>query len=433
MSPPSGVANAPVTENDAFHSVNQHCLASIINLSERQNVLAAEDICDSNGNKLWAKGKPISREVQEKLLRRKLARPLEMTLTVDSGVMADAVVTECLQLLDEHEELRLLAGSKDVKALLSDFRQITLPGVVKLLLTSAKESGLATYTHSLHTLLVCAGIASRLGMSDHDAQLLLMASLLHDLGEMYISPDYLQDSGTLTPHQWMNVAVHPRVGRTLIEEMTTLHASISVGIGEHHERLDGSGYPGQFGKPSLSKIGRILAVADVASAIVVKAGSEAGPRISLALCIVPEEFDSSVVNVVTKAFVGQKILAAEQVDHDSLKRISGILQRLQGATAAAEALLAQPASRNVADNAAYVLPVLANLGKSMRSTGVIEAAGQKDISDDLVLTKEMSMIIREVEWRMRNLVRNVNLRAEVGGTAADLQQVAPLMNALSIG
>lgn len=433
MSPASNVATAPVADKDSFHSVNQHCLASIIKLSERQSVLAAEDICDSSGNKLWAKGKPISRDVQEKLLRRKLSQPLEMTLTVDGGVMAEAVVTECLTLLDQHEELRLLAGTKDAKALLADFRQTPLPGVVKLLLTSAKESGLSTYKHSLYAVIVCAGIAARLGMSDRDAQQLLMASLLYDLGEMYINPDYLKDNAALTPHEWLNVAVHPRVGRALIEEMTNLHASIALGVGEHHERLDGSGYPSQTSGQALSKIGRILQVADVVVAIALKAGSEAGPRITLALSIVPEEFDPAVVKVVTKALAGKKIQAEESVGQGYLQRINATLERLQNATVAAEALAGQTGSKNVASNGTYALSVLANLTKSLRSTGVTEAVRLEHLGEDLSLTTEMSMVIREVEWRLRNLARNVNMRAEIGGSAADLQQVGTLVTALYPG
>lgn len=432
MSSQSGTVGNEAAEKQSFHSVNRHCLASIINLSERQTVLAAEDICDTNGNKLWAKGNRISRELQEKLVRRKLARPLELTLTIDNGVLTEAVVAECLKLIEENEALRLLAGSKEARSLLSDFRVITLPGVVKLLLTSAKDSGLCTYSHSLHAMVVCAGIAAKLGFSDHDAQLLLFASLVHDLGEMYINPEYLKAEGTLSLHQWMNVAVHPKVGRAMIEELTSLHSSIAIGVGEHHERLDGSGYPSQLGQPTISKFGRILAVADSVSALIDKGGAEVAPRISLALCIVPEEFDPAVVKVVTKALAGQKILIGEKIDGSNLALIGGIHQRLQNARAAAELLLSQPVGRNAASNGAYVLPVLANLAKSLRSTGVVEAMRLDSLNDDPALATEMALVAREVDWRLRNLARNVNLRAELGGKPDDLQQVSGLLAALTV-
>ncbi len=434
MSSVSGSVGGPGAEKQSFHSVNRHCLASIINLSERQTVLAAEDICDSNGTKLWAKGNRISGEVQEKLLRRKLARPLELTLTIDNGVLAESVVGECLKLIEEKPELRLLAGSKDARSLLTDFRVLTMPSVVKLLLTSARENGLGTYSHSLHAMVVCAGIAARLGFSDHDAQLLLCASLVHDLGEMYINPEFLKPGGTLSLHQWMNVAVHPRVGRAMIEELTNLHPSIAIGVGEHHERLDGSGYPGQLGQAAISKFGRILAVADSVSALLDKGGNEVAARINLALRIVPEEFDPAVVKVVTKALSGQKIEAGEPINQQNLALVGGIFQRLQNAMAAAEQLVGQSAnpqaSNNAVSNGAYVLPVLTNLAKSLRATGVVEALRIDSLNDDQVLATEMFLVAREVDWRLRNLARNVNLRAELGGKPEDLQQVAELIAAL---
>ena len=51
---------------EAFCTVNAHCLENIVRLSDDMEVLASHDIVDDRGIKLWAKGKPVSRALQEK-------------------------------------------------------------------------------------------------------------------------------------------------------------------------------------------------------------------------------------------------------------------------------------------------------------------------------------------------------------------------------
>jgi HD-GYP domain-containing protein (c-di-GMP phosphodiesterase class II) len=198
-------------------------------LSERQDIVANEDIVDDHGVKLWARGQKVSRSLQEKLLRHRLARPLETALTVEGGIVSDLVVTECLGLLDGNELMQRLCGSTDAKSLLGAFRNCPLPGPFKLLLTSARETGLETYKRCLHCVAICAGIAARLNLSDHSAQQLLLAALIHDIGELYVNPDYLRTRAPLTPSEWRQVAVHPRIGQLLITEVTTLSATLVTG------------------------------------------------------------------------------------------------------------------------------------------------------------------------------------------------------------
>lgn len=58
--------------------------------------------------------------------------------------------------------------------------------------------------------------------------------------------------------------VHPHVGRLLIEQLTNYPAAIGRAIGEHHERMDGSGYPHALRRDALSPLGRLLAVTEAA-------------------------------------------------------------------------------------------------------------------------------------------------------------------------
>lgn len=411
-------------------AVNSHCLEHIMALSEQRDIVATEDIVDDRGIKLWAKGQKVSRSLQEKLLRHRLARPLETALTVDGGILADQVVTSCLELIAGDDLLQRIAGRADARSILGGFRDTPLPGPFKLLLTSARDTGLATYDHSLTCLTICAGLAARLHFDDHAAQQLLLAALVHDIGELYVDPDYIRSSVRLAPSEWKQVAVHPRIGQLLIQELTSLPAAIYDAVAEHHERMDGSGYPGQRSGPELTRLGRILAVADTAAAIGSGAGPDKANRLAVALRIVPEEFDRAAVGGVVDALRSAAGEIGAVAETDGLQRIDRVVARLENALQVCMAMAATAESRIVEETTAYVHAALHVLAKALSATGAAEAAKLEEIADDHEAMAEIRLVTREVEWRLRNMARNITLRVHLVHDGRDLPLVAPLVDAL---
>jgi HD-GYP domain-containing protein (c-di-GMP phosphodiesterase class II) len=416
-----------MSESMASGAVNSHCLEHIMALAEQQDIVAAEDIVDDRGIKLWAKGQKVSRSLQEKLLRHRLARPLETALTVDGGIVAEQVVTECLRLAESNELMRRICGGAAARSLLSGFRNTPLPGPFKLLLTSARETGLATYQHSLHCVGICAGIAARLNLSDHDAQQLLLSALLHDIGELYIDPGYIRSTSRLAPSEWRQVAVHPRIGQMLIEELTSLPAAIGTTVAEHHERLDGSGYPAQHVSDGISRHGRVMAVADTAAAIVANSRSDSADRLAVAMRIVPEEFDHTVVRALIERI---DTTPTTGPGDDALIHIHRVVDRLKASTFAAQSLAEQSGSAVAADTCGYVLAALHLLDKALCATGAADAEQLGDIATDQTVLAEIWLVAREVEWRLRNLARRIYLRVHINHDGADLALVLPLIETL---
>lgn len=409
--------------------VNSHCLEHIMALSDRQEIVACEDILDESGRKLWAQGQKVSRSLHEKLQRHKLARPLESALTVEGGIVSDQVVSACLELIASNPLLQRISGSVAARGLLTEFRNTPLPGPFKLLLTSAREGDLASYQHGLHCVAITAGIAARLNVGDDSVQQLLLAALIHDIGELYIDPDYLRSNSRLEPAQWKQVAVHPRIGQMLVRELTMLPALIGDAVAEHHERLDGSGYPAQKASGEISRFGRVIGVADTCSAVIMRNSPDAADRLVVAIKIVPEEFDRAVVDAVVKPLQAAGSAPAARSD-DCLERIRGIAERLEQSMLVAESLATHEANRISADVGAYVLGVLKVLSKALSATGAVEALGHDEVRDDDGILAEIALVAREVDWRLRNLARNVHLRIHLNHDGKDLPLVLPLVETL---
>ena len=97
--------------SEDLKTVNPHYLGRAIDLGEHYQVCASEDIYDAKGVKLLAKGAVLAPGMQERLIRHKLHKPLETSLSVADGVTIDMVVAVARQLFDELPPLQACAGA----------------------------------------------------------------------------------------------------------------------------------------------------------------------------------------------------------------------------------------------------------------------------------------------------------------------------------
>jgi HD-GYP domain-containing protein (c-di-GMP phosphodiesterase class II) len=393
----------------SFETPGQHCLDRIIKLAEKQAVVTTQDIYDDRGFKLWAKGVQVSQELQAKLLKRKLAAPLESSLSVEHAVSFADIHDDCLARLGEQPLLQKIAGARAVRDVLAEAKRLHIPQPLRLLLTSAKFSDSESYAHTLNVITICAGIAGRLNASTNDIHSLLMAAALHDIGELYINPEYLHSKRRLASHEWKHIVTHPRIGQLLIKDLTTLPPAVATCVGQHHERYDGSGYPHQHGVADLHRLSGWIAVADAASALL-NVGQGAAERVALALRIVPGEFDRDAAGVLIQALHDPENGYGEAGSSEGLARARETLGRIASVRRLLnEIVTAHPILRQIGGAAENLLK---NISQAMHATGVPNAELLGDSINDPQLLAEMHLVMQEVGWRLRNLARNIYLHAE---------------------
>lgn len=123
-----------------------------------------------------------------------------------------------------------------------------------------------TFRHSIGVAETARGIAEALRLRPDRVRLVWRAALLHDLGKLSISNKILDKTGILTDAEWAVVKQHPGLSRKILEQIAPFR-EIAIVAGEHHEKLDGTGYPNRLCGKDLSLESRIIAVADVYSAL----------------------------------------------------------------------------------------------------------------------------------------------------------------------
>ncbi len=122
-------------------------------------------------------------------------------------------------------------------------------------------------THSIHVCLLSAMIAKWNGLRNMDIQNIALAGLFHDLGKSKIPYEILNKPGKLEPHEFSVMRRHSEIGYELAKSQDLFITSILRGIIEHHERLDGTGYPQGLKSEQIHPYAQIIAIADVYDAM----------------------------------------------------------------------------------------------------------------------------------------------------------------------
>jgi HD-GYP domain-containing protein (c-di-GMP phosphodiesterase class II)/DNA-binding CsgD family transcriptional regulator len=99
------------------------------------------------------------------------------------------------------------------------------------------------------------------GVSDVDAKLVRRAGLVHDLGRLGVSNAIWDKRGPLTAAELERVRLHPYLTERMLASSVALAPIGAIAV-QHHERLDGSGYPRGLSGDAITPAGRILAAAD---------------------------------------------------------------------------------------------------------------------------------------------------------------------------
>ena len=116
------------------------------------------------------------------------------------------------------------------------------------------------------TRLACA-IAEKMELGEERVEGLRVAGLLHDVGKVSVPAELLSKPAALTPAEFSLVKTHPQTGYDILKGIGFPWPVADIVL-EHHERLDGSGYPRGLRCEAISLEAKILAVADVVEAMV---------------------------------------------------------------------------------------------------------------------------------------------------------------------
>ena len=125
-----------------------------------------------------------------------------------------------------------------------------------------------TFYHSVNVCVLSIVLGMALKLGKEDLYLLGTSSLLHDMGKIYTPNKILDKPGKLNYEEFEIIKQHSEDGYKYVKENLDINSKVYMGIYEHHERYDGTGYPLNLSGENISLFGRIIAIVDVYDALI---------------------------------------------------------------------------------------------------------------------------------------------------------------------
>lgn len=264
-----------------------------VNAVKGEAYLAA-DLHNDNGNVLLKKGvlltAPLLQKIQENniftiyIMDKYSDVEIEDVIRPELRRRAVTTIMETFRSIeksnreqrDEPGDLRKNLVIRQMDRYITDLRSIA-QGIIDDLtsnpnllinLVDIKNIDTYTYDHSVNVAVLSLIIGLESKISRLELQPLFMAGLLHDIGKTMISKDILNKNGTLNDMEMEIMKEHCELGYKYVRENFSFPILVTNAIHQHHERLDGTGYPKKIFGNLVSKYARIIAIADTYDAMI---------------------------------------------------------------------------------------------------------------------------------------------------------------------
>ena len=429
-----------VEHPNAIDSVNRHYLDHVVAASAAHAVEVTEDILAGNGMKLLARGARIDANVRERLLQHKLHRPLEECVEVVGGVSPARFGPIAERLIQQHPLLGTLCAGEHAQPVSATLSTLSMSIPMQSLLTVYAAHKEDRLQHTVGVAMLALALARKLMPGDIEQhRVLALAGLVHDIGELYIDPSYLRPDTPLGPEQWKHIVTHPLVGHRVLRDMVGAGAAVADAVLQHHERLDGFGYPHGARNRGLPLNGQILAVSEWLMALI---ESDRTPlnHARLAAALMPGEFNRAVLDLLAAAArTSDEVVSTMALPlplHEAIPRavrIADTMQRFRALRPWIDERIGR-AAPGLKDLLEIGLERMQRIQTAFSSTGL-------DVGDPEVVLRELAAlhdaqvhievvtVVRELGWRLRELEREQLLRASTLG-AADQSVIRELIDRL---
>jgi PAS domain S-box-containing protein/putative nucleotidyltransferase with HDIG domain len=202
-------------------------------------------------------------ELHERIFRRKDGS--EIPVEINLSLLRD----------DNGKPLYIQRIVRDISArkkYVSDLQQsaeklrLALEGVIKAVAATVEQRDPYTAGHQKRVAELARAIAAEMSFSTDQIEAVYMAGVIHDIGKISVPAEILSRPGALSDAEFSLIKLHAKIGYDILKDIEFPWPITQI-IYQHHERLDGSGYPQGLRGEAILVEARILAVADVVEAM----------------------------------------------------------------------------------------------------------------------------------------------------------------------
>ena len=190
-------------------------------------------------------------------------KQIEKSISTGNAVKVKASLCDLVEeTLDEPRSGTLKALPATVDSLITGYSEH--PEILKSI-ASISFKDYTTVIHSVNVMALTLGFCFHSNFKIHKTRRIGLSALLHDIGKTEVPVSILKAPRKLTDHEFGIMKTHPTIGNVIIREKNKMGGDVALGALEHHEKLDGSGYP--RGTRNISYVGQLLGIIDCYEAL----------------------------------------------------------------------------------------------------------------------------------------------------------------------
>ncbi len=295
-----GIQSEIEREHEMLKNIFEQTNDGIFYLDKSGNII----VVNSSGEKMYRKitGEKLGRKIEKigniEITNRKGNEIIEV-----NGEDYEISIQRILQKNNEFIFLHI----RDITEIIKSKEKVenTLLETVEALIKTVEMKDPYTVGHQRNVAKLVKAICEELGFDEEKIRWMYVAGLIHDIGKIRVPSEILVKPGKLSEEEFNIIKEHPKSGYDILKHID-FPCPVAEIIYQHHERLDGSGYPRGLKNGEILFEARILAVADVVEAITSFRPYRPPLGVDFALSHIQENkgklYDEKVVDVVLKLF-----------------------------------------------------------------------------------------------------------------------------------
>lgn len=391
-------------------------------VNKTQAVRAVGDVYSVHGVLVCRRGSAIDYETARKIVRHKLTMPLDQNVQLDNTLSARGLYRRFATLSTRYSDL---ATANKTYRFAERFESIAthrdLPPIVAQKLTVMNHQKPSLMDRTLMGAWFACLMGVRLGYEDKDLALLFLAAVSRDLGMLHIDPRMLEaPSGQLlSADQWKAIQSHVVASHMILMECEGIPSRVLAAVMEHHENVDGTGYPSSRVSEEMGDWGQILGLADTVSSLRLRRFAGSGRNLRDTLPVVQVDADAcrrEIAWAAMETLLGCGVKRSSFHGYASVEELRGTLQRRSRAMMSCNGMLEDMPNLMPVENkkahtpiviTAYVERLALTLLRSGLSDGEL-AKWLALVADDkeegtIAELAEIDLQQKEMVWQFRRL------------------------------